>query len=88
MTDKEKLYYLIREFIKGNYTPAVFCNEFTVQYNPYKFSKFSINPHPPIINTHHNTFEEKMRGKNPKQIIKNLVSRDYYYNLIQYIIEP
>lgn len=33
MTDKEKLYYLINEFIKGNYTPSVFCDEFTVQYD-------------------------------------------------------
>ena len=33
MTDKEKLYYLIKEFIKGHYTPSVFCDEFTVQYD-------------------------------------------------------
>ncbi len=33
MTDKEKLYYLIKEFIKGNYEANVFCDEFTVQYD-------------------------------------------------------
>ena len=33
MTDKEKLYYLIKEFIKGNYTSTAFCDEFTVQYD-------------------------------------------------------
>ena len=33
LTDKEKLYYLIKEFIKGNYETNVFCDEFTVQYD-------------------------------------------------------
>ena len=33
LTDKEKLYYLIKEFIKGNYKANVFCDEFTVQYD-------------------------------------------------------
>lgn len=33
MDDKEKIYYLIREYVKGNYSTEVFCDEFTVIYN-------------------------------------------------------
>lgn len=33
LNDKEKLYYLIKEFIKGNYKANVFCDEFTIQYD-------------------------------------------------------
>jgi hypothetical protein len=33
MNDKEKLYYLVREYYFGNYTTEIFCDEFSIQYN-------------------------------------------------------
>lgn len=33
MTDKEKLYYLVKEYMNGNYTTEAFCDLFTVQYD-------------------------------------------------------
>lgn len=33
MTSKEKLYYLIREFLAGNYDTNSFCDQFTVEYD-------------------------------------------------------
>ncbi len=33
MTHKEQLYYLIREYIKGNYETYDFCNQFTIIFN-------------------------------------------------------
>ena len=33
MTEKEKLYYLVREYSKGNYNTKVFCDEFSNIYN-------------------------------------------------------
>jgi hypothetical protein len=33
MTEKEKLYYLIREYSKGDYDTKVFCDEFSNIYN-------------------------------------------------------
>ena len=33
MTEKEKLYYLVREYSKGNYKTKVFCDEFSNMYN-------------------------------------------------------
>ena len=33
MTDREKLHYLIKEYIKGSYPCSEFCDEFTVQYD-------------------------------------------------------
>lgn len=33
MTDKEKIYYLLTEFKKGNYDTNTFCDQFTVIYD-------------------------------------------------------
>ncbi|WP_154661560.1 hypothetical protein [Bacillus ndiopicus] len=33
MTPKEQLYYLINEYIEGNYDTAAFCNQFTIIFN-------------------------------------------------------
>lgn len=33
MSNKEKIYFLIKEYLKGNYTTEVFCDEYTVIYN-------------------------------------------------------
>lgn len=33
MTSKEQLYYLINEYIKGNYNTKTFCNQFTIIFN-------------------------------------------------------
>lgn len=33
MTSKEQIYYLINEYIKGNYDTKTFCDQFTIIFN-------------------------------------------------------